>query len=31
MVGNGETFYQVVSATTAVPAAPVTPITARAE
>jgi cell division protein FtsB len=31
MVGNSETFYQVVSATTPVPAAPATPITARAE
>ena len=30
MVGNSETFYQVVSAGTPVPAAPATPVTARA-
>ncbi len=31
MVGNSETFYQVVTATTPAAAAPATPITARAE
>ena len=31
MVGNSETFYQVVTAATPVPGAPATPITARAE
>ena len=31
MVGNSETFYQVVTATTPAPAAPAIPITARAE
>ncbi len=31
MVGNSETFYQVVTAATPVPAAPATPVTARAE
>jgi len=30
MVGNAETFYQVVSPTTPVPAAAATPVTARA-
>ncbi len=30
MVGNGETFYQVVSASTPAPAAPVAAVTARA-
>jgi cell division protein FtsB len=30
MVGNGETFYQVVTATTPAPAAPATATTARA-
>ncbi len=30
MVGNSETFYQVVSAATPVPAAAETPVTARA-
>ncbi|HEX3848942.1 MAG TPA: cell division protein FtsB [Steroidobacteraceae bacterium] len=29
MVGNSETFYQVVTAATPMPAAPTTPITAR--
>ena len=29
MVGNSETFYQVVTATTAAPAAPATAVTAR--
>lgn len=31
MVGNSETFYQVVTATTPAPAAPATAVTARAE
>ncbi|MGC2033647.1 MAG: cell division protein FtsB [Steroidobacteraceae bacterium] len=31
MVGNGETFYQVVTAATPAPAAPASPITARAQ
>ena len=31
MVGNSETFYQVVTATTPAPAAPATTITARAQ
>ncbi len=31
MVGNSETFYQVVTAATAAPAAPPRPVTARAE
>ena len=31
MVGNSETFYQVVTAATPAPAAPATTITARAE
>ena len=31
MVGNSETFYQVVTAATPVPAAPAAPVTARAE
>jgi cell division protein FtsB len=31
MVGNSETFYQVVTAATPVPAAPPAPVTARAE
>jgi cell division protein FtsB len=31
MVGNSETFYQVVTAATPVPAAPAIPVTARAE
>jgi cell division protein FtsB len=31
MVGNSETFYQVVTATTQAPAAPLRPTTARAE
>jgi cell division protein FtsB len=31
MVGNSETFYQVVTAATPVPAAPATAVTARAE
>ncbi len=31
MVGNSETFYQVVTAATPAPAAPATPVTARAE
>ena len=31
MVGNSETFYQVVTAATPAPAAPATAITARAE
>jgi cell division protein FtsB len=31
MVGNSETFYQVVTAATPVPAAPANPVTARAE
>jgi len=31
MVGNSETFYQVVTATTQAPAEPVRPVTARAE
>jgi cell division protein FtsB len=31
MVGNSETFYQVVTAATAAPAAPASPITARAQ
>jgi cell division protein FtsB len=31
MVGNSETFYQVVTAATPVPAAPTTAITARAQ
>jgi cell division protein FtsB len=31
MVGNSETFYQVVTATTEAPAAPPRPVTARAE
>jgi len=31
MVGNSETFYQIVTATTPAPAASATPITARAE
>jgi cell division protein FtsB len=31
MVGNSETFYQVVTATTQAPAAPATAITARAQ
>jgi cell division protein FtsB len=30
MVGSSETFYQIVSATTAVPAAAAAPVTARA-
>ncbi len=30
MVGNSETFYQVVTAATPVPPAPATPVTARA-
>jgi cell division protein FtsB len=31
MVGNSETFYQVVTAATPLPAAPGTPVTARAQ
>jgi len=31
MVGNSETFYQVVTASTPAPAAPATAVTARAE
>jgi cell division protein FtsB len=31
MVGNSETFYQVVTSATPVPAAPATAVTARAE
>ncbi|MGA2398253.1 MAG: cell division protein FtsB [Steroidobacteraceae bacterium] len=31
MVGNNETFYQIVTPATSAPAAPPTPITARAE
>ena len=31
MVGNSETFYQVVTASVPAPAAPATPVTARAE
>jgi cell division protein FtsB len=31
MVGNSETFYQVVTAATPVPAAPPAPVTARAQ
>jgi len=31
MVGNSETFYQVVTATTPAPAAPATAVTARAQ
>ncbi|MDP9083381.1 MAG: cell division protein FtsB [Pseudomonadota bacterium] len=31
MVGDSETFYQIVTAATPAPAAPATPITARAE
>ena len=31
MVGNGETFYQVVTSATPVPAAPAIALTARAE
>ena len=31
MVGNSETFYQVVTAATPAPAAPATPVTARAQ
>jgi cell division protein FtsB len=31
MVGNSETFYQVVTATTQAPAAPATAVTARAQ
>jgi cell division protein FtsB len=31
MVGNSETFYQVVTAATPAPAAPASPITARAQ
>jgi cell division protein FtsB len=31
MVGNSETFYQVVTAATPAPAAPVAPVTARAQ
>jgi cell division protein FtsB len=31
MVGNSETFYQVVTAATEAPAAPASPVTARAE
>ena len=31
MVGNSETFYQVVTATTPAPAAPATTVTARAQ
>jgi hypothetical protein len=31
MVGNGETFYQVVTAATEAPAAPAIAVTARAE
>ena len=31
MVGNSETFYQVVTAATPLPAAPSAPVTARAE
>jgi cell division protein FtsB len=31
MVGNSETFYQVVTATTQAPAEPARPVTARAE
>jgi cell division protein FtsB len=31
MVGNNETFYQIVTPATPAPAAPPTPITARAE
>jgi cell division protein FtsB len=31
MIGNSETFYQVVTATTQAPAAPAAPVTARAE
>lgn len=31
MVGNSETFYQVVTAATPVPAPPAPPVTARAE
>ncbi len=31
MVGNSETFYQVVTASTPAPAAPAAPVTARAQ
>lgn len=31
MVGNSETFYQIVTPSTAAPPAPVTPVTARAQ
>jgi cell division protein FtsB len=31
MVGNSETFYQVVTATTQAPAAPAAAVTARAQ
>lgn len=31
MVGNSETFYQVVTAATQAPAAPASPVTARAQ
>jgi cell division protein FtsB len=31
MVGNSETFYQVVTAATPLPAAPAAPVTARAQ
>ena len=31
MVGNSETFYQVVTAATPAPAAPASPVTARAQ
>jgi len=31
MVGNSETFYQIVTAATPVPAAPAAPVTARAQ
>jgi cell division protein FtsB len=31
MVGNSETFYQIVTAATPAPAAPASPITARAQ
>jgi cell division protein FtsB len=31
MVGNSETFYQVVTAATGAPAAPAAPVTARAQ
>jgi cell division protein FtsB len=31
MVGSSETFYQVVTASTPAPAAPATPVTARAQ